>query len=116
MQRLTGRWRVPGLLSLVLAAALGATASTAHADLTAGAPTNIPTGFFDDHSISGDNHAGWGPTEEPLAVRFNAAVANDATRVVGVANPAFTTTISGFVNGDTVATATTGSASFTTTC
>ena len=82
MQRLTGRRRFPGLLGVAIGiAALGATASTAHADLTAGAPANVTTGFFDDHSISGDNHAGWGPTEEPLAVRFNAAVANDATDI-----------------------------------
>jgi hypothetical protein len=41
--------------------------------------------------------------------------ANAASRAYGAANPTFTDTITGFVNGDTVATATTGAASLTTT-
>jgi hypothetical protein len=84
--RLTRRRRASGLLGAGIAlVVLACTAGTASAtELSAGAPTapggaagSIPTtGFFDDHSISGDNHAGWGPTEEPLAVRVGATVAN----------------------------------------
>ena len=81
MQPLTGRRRAPGLIGAALALvvlALAVTASTASAtDLVPGAPQNPTAGFFDDHSISGDNHAGWGPGEEPLAVRFTASVTND---------------------------------------
>ena len=40
--------------------------------------------------------------------------ANNASRVYGTANPTFTDTITGFVNGDTAATATTGAAGLTT--
>jgi hypothetical protein len=78
VQRLTGRRRAPGLLCLALAlATLAVTASTASAaELTAGAPGTPSGGWFDDHSISGDNHADWGPTSEPLAVKFTASVAN----------------------------------------
>ncbi|MCZ2110362.1 MAG: hypothetical protein LC118_12475 [Dehalococcoidia bacterium] len=39
-------------------------------------------------------------------------VANPASRTYGTANPAFTGTVTGFVNGDTLATATTGSLLF----
>jgi len=49
-------------------------------------------------------------TKAPLTV-----TANNATRAFGAANPAFTATISGFVNGDTVGTAVTGTPAFTTT-
>jgi hypothetical protein len=78
VQRLTGRRRAPGLLCLALAlATLAVTASTASAaELSAGAPGSPTGGWFDDHSISGDNHADWGPTSEPLAVEFTASVAN----------------------------------------
>ena len=41
--------------------------------------------------------------------------ANDASRAYGVANPAFTSTITGFANGDTQASAVTGAPSLTTT-
>ncbi|MBB5328771.1 hypothetical protein HDF14_002387, partial [Edaphobacter lichenicola] len=41
--------------------------------------------------------------------------ANNATRAYGAADPAFTDTITGFVNGDTTASATTGAASLTST-
>ena len=41
--------------------------------------------------------------------------ANDASRSYGTANPAFTSTITGFVNGDTQASVVTGSPSLTTT-
>ena len=49
-------------------------------------------------------------TRAPLTV-----TADNATKVVGAANPAFTATISGFVNGDTSATAVSGAPAFTTT-
>jgi hypothetical protein len=78
VQPQTGRRRAAGLLSVGVALvvlALGASSAQA-AELNASVPDTITTGFFDDHSISGDNHAGWGPTEEPLAVRFRAAVGN----------------------------------------
>jgi hypothetical protein len=89
VQRLTGRRRAPGLLGLVVALAALATAAPASAaELTANAPTNITTGFFDDHSISGDNHAGWGPTEEPLAVRFTASVTNAGAAIPMCGTPA----------------------------
>uniref|UniRef100_UPI00157756DF MBG-2 domain-containing protein n=1 Tax=Granulicella sp. S190 TaxID=1747226 RepID=UPI00157756DF len=42
-----------------------------------------------------------------------AVTANNATRAYGQADPTFTATIAGFVNGDTAATAVTGSASLT---
>src|SRR6202000_945111 len=41
--------------------------------------------------------------------------ANNATRAFGAADPTFTASISGFVNGDTQATAVTGSAALTST-
>ena len=41
--------------------------------------------------------------------------ANNATRIFGAANPVFTATFTGFANGDTVATATTGAPILTTT-
>jgi hypothetical protein len=68
----------------VLVAALSLTAS-AHAapgdlpDLVQGRPANVVGGYFDDHSIAGDNHLGWsyGASEsEPLAVDFTTGIAN----------------------------------------
>lgn len=92
VQPLTGRRRAPGLIGAALALvvlALAVTASTASAtDLVPGAPANPTAGFFDDHSISGDNHAGWGPTEEPLAVRFTAAVGNVGPAIAFCGTPA----------------------------
>ena len=44
-----------------------------------------------------------------------AVTANDASRTYGTANPTFTSTITGFVNGDTQASAVTGAPSLTTT-
>jgi hypothetical protein len=91
VQRLTGRRRGRrAVVTAVLAvAALAATASSASAlDLVPGAPANPTGGFFDDHSISGDNHAGWGPTEEPLAVRFTASVQNVGAAIQFCGTPA----------------------------
>jgi hypothetical protein len=68
---------------------LAITASAASAtDLVPAPPANPAGGFFDDHSISGDNHAGWGPTEEPLAVRFTASVANVGPAIAFCGTPA----------------------------
>src|SRR3954467_11000663 len=44
-------------------------------DLQQSAPTNISGGYFDDHSIGGDDHLGWGygtSGPEPLAIRVHA--------------------------------------------
>ena len=61
VQPQTGRRRAAGLLSVGVAlVVLALGASSAHAaELNASVPDTITTGFFDDHSISGDNHAGW---------------------------------------------------------
>jgi hypothetical protein len=48
-------------------------------DLAQGAPANITGGFFDDHSISGDNHLAWsaaGSESEPLAIDFTTTLTN----------------------------------------
>lgn len=78
MQRLTRRWRTSALLTVSMAlAAFAFSASPASAtDLRPGVPDQITGGWFDDHSISGDNHAAWGPHDQPLAVRFRAGVVN----------------------------------------
>jgi hypothetical protein len=68
----------------VLAAAL-CLAQGAHAapgdlpDLVQGRPANVTGGYFDDHSIAGDDHLEWGhgaSQNEPLAVDFTATLAN----------------------------------------
>jgi hypothetical protein len=54
-------------------------AGTAHAALIQGVPQNINGGSFDDHSIGGDNHMGWGfsgSDPEPLAINFGATLSN----------------------------------------
>ncbi|HWW23083.1 MAG TPA: Ig-like domain repeat protein [Edaphobacter sp.] len=66
-----------------------------------------------------DGDSKYGPANSALLTQtVNKAVltvqANDATRAFGAVNPTFTTTITGFVNGDTAA-AVSGSASLTTT-
>jgi hypothetical protein len=72
-------------LLAVLVAALSLAAS-AHAapgdlpDIVQGRPSNIVGGYFDDHSIGGDNHLGWsyGASEsEPLAIDFTTGIANN---------------------------------------
>jgi hypothetical protein len=90
VQPLTGRRRAAGLLGVATALVVMAFgASTARAlDLVPGAPVNPTGGFFDDHSISGDNHAGWGPTDEPLAVRFTASVQNVGAAIQFCGTPA----------------------------
>ena len=67
---------------------------------------------------SGDTNYN-GATSSVLTQVVNQATltvtANDASRSYGTANPAFTSTITGFVNGDTQASVVTGSPSLTTT-
>ena len=67
---------------------------------------------------SGDTNYN-GATSSALSQVVNQATltvtANDASRSFGTANPAFTSTITGFVNGDTQASVVTGSPSLTTT-
>ncbi len=67
---------------------------------------------------SGDTNYN-GATSSVLTQVVNKATltvtANDASRSYGTANPAFTSTITGFVNGDTQASVVTGSPSLTTT-
>jgi len=63
--------------------------SGAHAALVQGQPQNVVGGFFDDHSIGGDNHLGWdyGTSQsEPLAITFGTTLTNtgpDQFRVCG---------------------------------
>jgi hypothetical protein len=48
-------------------------------DLVQGRPDNVTGGFFDDHSISGDNHLGWSygaSQSEPLAINFTSSITN----------------------------------------
>jgi hypothetical protein len=48
-------------------------------DLVQSRPGNVVGGYFDDHSIAGDNHLGWsyGTSEsEPLAIDFSSAIYN----------------------------------------
>jgi hypothetical protein len=68
--------------------------------------------------LSGSALANYSPTVTPGTLTITKAVltvtANNASRVYGAANPAFTDTITGFVNGDTQ-TVVSGAASLTTT-
>jgi hypothetical protein len=98
MQPSPGGRRAPvALLVALTAIAFGILASSALAnDLVQGAPTNVAGGWFDDHSISGDNHAGWRAGEEPLAVKFHSTVTNQGAgditfATTGVAGAGFLT-------------------------
>ena len=81
------------LIAAVASISLAALPSGAHADLVQGQPQNVVGGFFDDHSIGGDNHLGWGYTgtggtsqAEPLAITFGTTLTNtgpDQFRVCG---------------------------------
>jgi hypothetical protein len=71
-------------LATVLAS-LALPAAAAHADLLQGQPTNVTGGYFDDHSIGGDDHLGWGYTgtagtsdSEPLAINFGTTLTNSS--------------------------------------
>ena len=54
------------------------------------------------------------PRPSPTTVPIIRITANDKTRAQGASNPTFDATVSGFVNGDTLGTATSGSPSFST--
>jgi hypothetical protein len=68
------------LLALALVAgaapALGAAGDLPR--LVQAAPANVAGGYFDDHTIGGDNHLAWdaGPAIEPLKVAFTSTVAD----------------------------------------
>jgi len=67
------------LVTSLLAAAPAAAAPGDLPDLVQGRPGNVSGGYFDDHSIGGDNHLAWsaGASQaEPLAVTFTTAVVN----------------------------------------
>ena len=81
------------LTAAVASLSLAALPAGAHAALVQGQPQNVVGGFFDDHSIGGDNHLGWGYTgtggtsqAEPLAITFGTTLTNtgpDQFRVCG---------------------------------
>jgi hypothetical protein len=56
-------------------------------DLQQSAPTNISGGYFDDHSIGGDDHLGWGygtSDPEPLAIRLQSTLHNAGAGALGL--------------------------------
>ena len=64
------------LLSLCIPAAASAAPGDLP-DLVQSRPGNVVGGYFDDHSISGDNHLGWSygtSQSEPLAIDFSSAI------------------------------------------
>ena len=66
------------LLSLCIPAAASAAPGDLP-DLVQSRPGNVVGGYFDDHSISGDNHLGWSygtSQSEPLAIDFSSAIYN----------------------------------------
>jgi hypothetical protein len=87
------RWRWATLALATTVSALAALAPTAMAasgdlpDLEQSAPTSISGGYFDDHSIGGDNHLGWGyGTSDPeaLAIRLQSTVRNAGAGALGI--------------------------------
>jgi hypothetical protein len=76
--------------SLCASAALAPAALAAQGDLPKlqqGAPTGITAGYFDDHSIGGDDHMGWGhegSDPEALAIRFQSSLTNTGPGVLQV--------------------------------
>jgi hypothetical protein len=97
-----------------------ATASTGAASLTTTATTSSAAGSYTITAAVGTLAAtNYSFTYVNGTLTVTKAVltvtANNASRAYGAANPTFADTITGFVNGDTVATATTGAASLTTT-
>jgi hypothetical protein len=56
-------------------------------DLAQSAPTNVSGGYFDDHSIGGDDHLGWGyGTSDPesLAIRLQSTVHDTGPGALGL--------------------------------
>jgi len=67
------------LTAAVASLSLAALPAGAHAALVQGQPQNVQGGYFDDHSIGGDNHLGWsfsGSQAEPLALTFGTTLTN----------------------------------------
>src|SRR5687768_6658833 len=57
-------------------------------DLEQSAPANIYGGRFDDHSIGGDDHLGWGygtSDPEPLAIRLRSTIHTAGAGALGCA-------------------------------
>jgi filamentous hemagglutinin family protein len=73
------------------------------------------SGLTANHGNYTFQQAGSNPTALTIDPAILTYTANSATRTYGSANPAFTGTVSGFVNGDNQTSATTGSLSFNTT-
>ena len=97
-----------------------ASAVTGAPDLTTTATTTSPAGTYPITATLGNlAAANYIFTFVNSTLTVNKAVlnvmANDAGRPYGTANPAFTSTITGFVNGDTQASAVTGAPDLTTT-
>jgi hypothetical protein len=66
-------------IALTTALACLALPTASHAALVQGQPQNVVAGFFDDHSIGGDNHMGWtysGSQSEPLSITFGTTLTN----------------------------------------
>jgi hypothetical protein len=89
------RWRRAAMAvvaSLCASAAVATAAQAAQGDLpriTQNAPSGIALGYWDDHSLGGDDHMGWSLGDpghvsegEPLAIRFQASVNNDGPGVL----------------------------------
>jgi hypothetical protein len=87
------RHRRTRLALTTVLACLAVPAASADAALVQGQPQNVVGGYFDDHSIGGDNHLGWDYTgdlgtsqSEPLAITFGTTLTNtgaDGFRVCG---------------------------------
>jgi len=98
-----------------------ATSGTATFSSTANASTHVGTAAIDGSGLTA-NHGNYvfvqaaanstALTIDPATLTYTATA---ATRTYGDANPTFTGTVTGFVNGETLDTATTGTASFTST-
>jgi hypothetical protein len=83
-------WTLLAPVAVLAALYLAPAASAAPGDLpdiAQGRPLNVTGGYFDDHSIGGDNHLAWGATgseAEPLAVDFTTTVVNQGAGALEV--------------------------------
>jgi hypothetical protein len=69
--------------------------TAAHASLVQGVPTNVQGAFWEDASIGGDNHMGWGYSGsevQPMAITFGTTLTNAASDPFSVCGYASTTT------------------------
>jgi hypothetical protein len=96
-----------------------ATTGTATFTSAARATTNVGSYAINGFGLTADhgNYLFTEATTNAAALTINPAVltytANPVSRAYGTANPVFSGSVSGFVNGQTLASATTGTASFT---